>query len=137
MSVFQEALAQAEANHRRELEELIHVFQTELEVLKQQLTNQQRITAETVTYPSAVETKLDLIMQHLQLQPPAQTNASSPPRKRRDNSSTPPSLKQQSETRMDEDQYPETTLNWDSDEDEDDISSSQDDALKPSAGSDP
>jgi hypothetical protein len=133
MSVFQEALAQAEATHKQELAELKRVFQTELESLKQQLTNQQRFTAATSTTSSPVEMKLDLIMQHLQLQPTVstvQTNETSPPRKRRDNSTAPPSLKQKSEALMEEDQYPGTKLNWD-------VSSSRDDAMMPSAGSDP
>lgn len=131
MSVFQETLAKTEENHRREIAELKSVFQTELALLKQQLSYHQTHTATNSTTSTTLEAKLDLIMQHLQLNiPPSESNTASPPRKRRDQSSTPTPTKTNKPRVYEEDQhYPETSLNWDSDEADDDDPSSRDDAM--------
>jgi hypothetical protein len=128
MSVLQDALAKAEEeNHKRELDHFKQIFQSELATLKQQLSLQQHPPKEPSTN-SSVEEKLDLIMQHLNLTAPTAsiTNISSPPRKRRDQSATPTKQQQSYKLTRDEEQYPETTLNWDSDDAEGDVSSSQD-----------
>lgn len=126
MSVFQDALAQAEANHKRELEQLRQVFQTELAFLKEQLSLHQYSPKANIS----LETKLDLIMQHLHLAVPSIPDSSqtpSPPRKRRDQTPTPDHLKQSNSEAMEEEQFPETTLNWDSDDEEKDKYSSSHD----------
>jgi hypothetical protein len=141
MSTFQEVLAQSEENHKRELQQLKQLFQTELSLLKQQLClQQQQAPAMTPTTNSTVEAKLDIIMKHLQLtvHDPTEkpTDTSSPPRKRRDQSATPTSVRRTPDSMTDEDHYPEPTLNWDSDDAEDDEPSSQDNAMALSGSED-
>lgn len=127
MSVFQDALTQVEANHKREMESLKLVFQAELETLKQQLIHQQQ--DQHIPQTNSVETKLDMIMRHLQLSLPTDdSNPTSPPRKRRDQSNTPVKNHFSPYTQTDEEQYPDTTLHWDSEEEEQ-PPSSQDTAM--------
>lgn len=143
MSVLHEALAQAEESHKREIAQLKEIFQTELALLKQQLSAHQASITNTGT-KSSVEEKLDMIMKHLQLpglQPhnPDTTFDShpSPPRKRRDQTSTPTKpTSHYDSTNDDTEPYPETTLNWDSDDEEDNLPSSQDDAMALSGSED-
>jgi hypothetical protein len=135
MSIFQDALAQSEANHKRELEQLKEVFQSELALLKHQLSIHQTSSAQTTTN-SSVEAKLDLIMQHLQLKLDSTNNTTStlsPPRKRRDQSSTPTKINYHT---TDDETNPEPALNWDSDEAEEDLPSSRDDAMALSGSED-
>lgn len=71
-------------------------------------------------------------MQHLQLTtPPTPTapHTPSPPRKRRDLTATPLHLLLNTQDNMEEEQFPETTLHWDSDDDTK-VPSSQDNDMQ-------